>query len=261
MTLVVSEVTGLGIVMVGDSAVTYYEAGMQRASPGVAKVQYAEQANLGFAAWGRACVGQMPMDRWLADFIRSQIGSEDRLETACRKLAAALNSALSAAGPVNWNDHRRGVHVAGFVDGLPHLYHVHTGGDPSAQHELRVFRDFPFGINVTLDDYSARLRTIGGYHLRNGYHQIFGLLFDATYRFTEQLPGLGFRWPDGTLENRVSLYRILVQLISDVLQADGRLPHVAGPIHALAFNETGLQIDQRGAPSTAAFPCGGLAEL
>jgi len=261
MTLVVSEVTGLGIVMVGDSAVTFSDHGIRQVRTGVAKVHYAEKCNLGFAAWGRACVGQVPLDRWLTDFIGRRLTADDGLEVACTRLADDLNAALSANGPVDWNDQRRGVHVAGFVDGLPHLYHVHTGGDLNAQHELRVFKDFPYGIGVTLADYEARLRTVGGYHLRNGYHQMFGLLFDATYRFTEQLPGLGFRWPDGSLENRVSLYRLLVQLISDVLQADGRLPQVASPIHALAFNAAGLQIDQRGDPASTGFPCGGMAEL
>lgn len=183
------------------------------------------------------------------------------MESVASRLAESLSVDLTAAGVDSWNDLRRGVHVAGYVDGLPHLYHVHTGGDLTAQHEPRLFRDFPYEAGVSLADYRARLQTIGGYHVRNGYHEVFGLLFDATYRFTEQLPGLGFTWPNGNLENRVSLYRILIQLVSDILQADGRLPHVGGTLSAVAFSERGLHIDQRIRPSLGVFPCGTLAEL
>lgn len=261
MTLVVSEVSGLGIVMVGDSAVTFHEGGHPKVRSGVAKIQYSDQANIGFAMWGRACVGTVPMDRWLSAFIADQTAAGDRLADVASRLADSLNADLSALGPVAWNKQRRGIHVAGYVEGLPHLYHVHTGGDANASHELRVFPDFPFGAQISLADYRDRLENVGGYHLRNGFYEVFGSLFDATYAFTSQLPQWGFQWPNRSLNDRGSLYRLLVQLVSDVLVAEGRLPQVGGPLSSIGFSPVGIQFDARLPVLNHVFPCGALAEF
>lgn len=258
MTLVVSEITGFGVVMVGDSAVTVRGA-PTRVYTGAAKVQYSHAANVGFAMWGRACVCGEPQDRWLAKFITT-ISPTESLPSIADRLAANLNQELSNEHRP-WSDLRRGIHVAGYVDGLPHLYHVHTGDPAIEEHELRVFRDFPFIHGGGLEGYRTRLETIGGYHLRNGFYEAFGTLFDAVYGYTTVLRQLGFRWPNGSLEHRVSLYRLLVQFLGDTLVADGRLPSVGGEIQALAFTEHGLAIDQLLPPALQPFPCGGHAEF
>jgi len=247
--------------MVGDSAVTFDEGAGPSVRTGVAKVQYAARANIGFAIWGRACVGSTSMDLWLRDFIEANVGAGAQLEDVANQLADSLNHALAAAGAVSWNRERRGIHISGYVDGLPHLYHVHTGGDPGAQHELRVFRDFPFGVPGNLTDFELHLKTVGGYHLRNGFHALFGPLFDAALTFTSQLPQFGIRWPGGSLDNRGSLYRLLSQLIADILVAEGQVARVSAPFSTLAFNEMGLMIDQLLIPGSGLFPCGSSAEL
>lgn len=261
MTLVVSEITRLGVVMVDDSAVTFDEGAGSTVRTGVAKVQYAASANIGFAMWGTACVGSSSMDMWLQEFISTSVDFGDQLEDVASRLADSLNQAIAGSGTVSWNRERRGIHIAGYVDGLPHLYHVHTGGDPNAQHELRVFRDFPFGVPGNLVDFESRLRSVGGYHLRNGFHALFGPLFDAAWTFTSQLPQFGIRWPDGSLENRVSLYRLLSQFIADILVAEGRVTRVAGPFSSLAFDPSGQKIDQLLRPVPGLFPCGSSAEI
>lgn len=37
----------------------------------------------------------------------------------------------------------RGIHVAGFRNGLPVLFHVHCGHDNEPAHELRLHKDYP----------------------------------------------------------------------------------------------------------------------
>jgi hypothetical protein len=58
---------------------------------------------------------------------------------------------------------------------------------------------------------------------------------------------------DRSLDDRVSLYRILIRLVADVLQAEGRLPQVGGDTSAIAFTEAGLQVDMRN-PGSRQFP-------
>lgn len=258
MTLVVSEVTGFGIVMVGDSAVTV-RGEPTRVYTGAAKIQYSHAANVGFAMWGRACVGGETQDRWLSQFIAS-IRDSESLPAIADRLAAELNHELVKEGEP-WSELRRGIHIAGYVDGLPHLYHIHTGDPAVEEHELRVFKDFPHIHGGGLEGYRTRLQMVGGYHLRNGFYEVFGTLFDAVYQYTTVLRQLGFVWPSGSLDHRVSLYKLLVRFLGDTLVADGRLPSVGGETQALAFTERGLAVDQMQPPSSPAFTCGGHVEF
>jgi hypothetical protein len=260
MTLVITEITGLGVVIVGDSAVTVQTSTGPRVYTGAAKVQYSSRANIGFALWGRACVDGRPADSWLAEFIDSCITDGDSLEVVAARLAVELNTALRREKR-DWNELRRGIHIAGYVGDLPHLYHIHTGNPEFPQHELRVFKDFPYDNVPNLDEYRRRLATLGGYHLRNGFYEVFGPLFDAIYGYTEVLRQLDFSWPNKSLEHRVSLYRLLVKFISDTLVADDRPPSVGGEIQALGFTARGLTIDQITSPTPGSFPCGTNAEF
>ena len=257
MTLVVSEVTRFGIAMVGDSAVTVTNPGPARVITGAAKVQYSPATNIGFAIWGAACVAGERMDVWLSSFI-GRIEPGLPLDSVAERLAQELNSGIDRG---KQSGDRRGIHVAGYVNGLPHLYHLHTGNEGEPQHELRVFKDFPYVHVPSVSEYEHRIKHIGGYQLRSGYHGMFGLLFDSMYRYTETLKQLQFRWPDGGIEDRVQLYQLLIGLLSDTLVAEGRLPAVGGGITAIAFTSDGLVVDQAGTPGAADFPCGHNAEF
>src|ERR1700675_1780568 len=102
--------------MVGDSAVTV-RGEPTRVYTGAAKIQYSHTANVGFAMWGRACVGGQPQDRWLSQFIASIRDPEPLLAIADR-IAAELNQELVKEHRP-WHELRRGIHIAGYVDGLP----------------------------------------------------------------------------------------------------------------------------------------------
>ncbi len=65
MTLVVSEISRHGVVMIGDSAITYSMGDtVVGVRDGASKVHYSEKANLGFAFWGNASVCGQQMDAW-----------------------------------------------------------------------------------------------------------------------------------------------------------------------------------------------------
>lgn len=258
MTVVVTELSRFGIAMVADSAVTV-SGPNPSVHGGATKIQYSAEINVGFGLWGRACVGKEPMDWWLARFIREHVERTDGLLSVAQKLADRLNEDLRSTG-APWEALRRGIHVAGYVDGLPCAYHVHTGTEGEPQHELRVFKNFPDDLEIGLPAYRRYLKD-GMYHLRNGYYAVFGKLFEVMYGYTAELASLGFKWPFASLEHRVSLYRLLIRFVAETLAADGRIPSVGGDIQAIGFNEHGLVIDMQLALTKNPALCGGHAEL
>jgi len=94
MTLVVSDISRYGIIMVGDSAVTLGTSVKADAF----KVQYAKAANVGFALWGNAGVDHRRIDYWLADFIRDQVKTGDSVQDVGERLVSSLNAVLEKSG-------------------------------------------------------------------------------------------------------------------------------------------------------------------
>jgi hypothetical protein len=181
MILVVSDIFRYGIIMVGDSAVTRCTGGVKHVSADAYKVQYAEAANIGFALWGNAGVDHRRIDRWLDDFIRDELNAGDSVEVTGQKLTTSLNDILANSGR-QWKDLVRGIHIAGYRDGLPVLFHVHCGHENEPPHELRLYHDYPDDQNWT-EDFFRTLLNREFIHLRNGYHKLLGPLFERADPF------------------------------------------------------------------------------
>jgi hypothetical protein len=242
MTLVISDVSSFGVVMVGDSAVTNQQNGTVR--EGAAKVQYSPLANVGFALWGKANVGEGRLDEWLADFISTRIVSTDSVEEIGQRVATDLNSLLSRSGR-SWKSLVRGVHLTGYRDGLPVLFHVHCGHPNEPAHELRLYRDFPDDHSYTQIVYRAKLNS-HFLHLRNGYHALFGPLFDSALQYSVSLKTLfNIQLPHPSLEGRLEFYKSLVKFVAGTLKAAHLPQEVNETLSAIAFSETGLVIDER----------------
>lgn len=227
MTLVVSEVSEtFGCVVVGDSAVTVGGTVLY----GAEKVQYSSIANLGFALWGNACLAGHRVDSIVSSFVAG-LGNSAIPRTAGRDLADLLNRDASRDGR-DWEQLRGGVHVCGYEDGLPVLYHVHTGSDlPARQGPFMLHEDFP--------DASA------GCHLRNGYYKIFSVLFEGMEHYAQRLSTLGYKWPYEHIEDRVFYYSMMVEIVAKTLEAARGIPKVGGRVSAIAFKRDGLQVDKR----------------
>jgi len=235
MTLIVTEVSEeFGCVVVGDSAVT---VGM-KVVYGAEKVHYSSASNIGFAVWGNACLAGHRVDELLSNFVEN-LGTSHTPRSAGNELAALLNREATVDGR-DWRALRGGVHVCGYENSVPVLFHVHTGADlPAPQGPYELHEDFP--------DASARC------HLRNGYYKMFSGLFDGMERYTEHLAGIGFEWPNKFIEDRVSYYTIMVDTVSQTLQAARRTQSVGGQVSAFAFNRDGIQVDKRVARGIEGF--------
>jgi hypothetical protein len=152
--------------------------------------------------------------------------------SAGRKLAAALRDEGHKDGRP-WCKLRGGVHVCGYQDGKPVLFHVHTGPEPpQPQGPFQLYEDFPDA-------------SIGLCHLRNGYYQMFGLLFESMQQYAAGLRLLKFNWPESGVEDRISYYVIMVETVARTLEAAGRVQAVGKLVSAFAFNRNGLQVDKR----------------
>ena len=227
MTLVVTEVSEqFGCVVVGDSAVTMGP----KVVYGAEKVHYSTEPRIGFAIWGNACLGGQRVDELVSSFA-SALGRNATPRSAGRDLAAVLSSEGTKDGR-DWKALRGGIHVCGYENSIPVLFHVHTGHSPPApQGPFQLYEDYP----------DARTAC----HLRNGYYQMFAALFEGMQQYAAGLNQLGFRWPNEAVEDRVSYYSIMVDTVARTLEAAGRVPSVGGRVSAFAFNRDGIQVDKR----------------
>jgi hypothetical protein len=123
MTLILTELSHLGIAMATDSAVTKTDlvSGVSWAVPNAAKkLQIVPHLNAGISCWGLGQIGKMKTDVWLGDFI-TRHDHTPSIETLACSLASELNSLL---GPNPDCKPRAGFHVAGFLSWTPKMRQV-----------------------------------------------------------------------------------------------------------------------------------------
>jgi len=244
MTLVVSDISTHGIVMVGDSAVTCRKPGQpEEVVSNAVKVQYCPNANIGIAMWGYANAGSKRLDHWVASFLENDVGASDTVEGVGERLARKLNLILSRSGK-KWKDLVCGFHVAGFREGLPCLYHVHCGHDNEPAHELSLHKDFPDDQKWSEYFFNYLLQH-SFIHLRNGYHPLFGPLFDNILEYSKALrANFNISFPTKTLQARLDFYKLLVKFVAGVLPISGLAPRVSDKLSSIAFTPDGLEINE-----------------
>lgn len=245
MTLVVSDISYLGIVMVGDSAITQQRSSLApEVLSGAVKVQYSATANIGVAMWGYANAGHQRLDYWMAQFLQNSVQPGDSIEVVGKRIADQLNPLLAETGKP-WRELVCGFHVAGYREGLPCLFHVHCGHYNEPAHELRLYKDFPDDQKWSEQHFESMLR-FGLIHLRNGYHPLFGPLFDQILEYSKTLrANFDISFPKRTIRGRLDFYKLLVKFVAGVLVASGEHQGVGEPLSAIAFNGNGLIIDER----------------
>jgi len=245
MTLVVSDISKHGIIMVGDSAVTIKDGiSHTKVIAGASKVQYSEKANIGISMWGNAQVGTKRLDSWIADFIQKYIIENDSVEDVGNKLQEKLNQVLSLSKKP-WKDMVCGFHIGGFKNDIPVLYHVHCGHDNEPAHELRLYKDYPDNQKWSEKTYEYLLN-FSFIHLRNGYHPLFGLLFDNILDYSNGLRlKYNISFPRDNLDSRFDFYKLLVRFVADSLPIAGITPGVNSSLSSIAFTSKGLQINEQ----------------
>ena len=260
MTLVISTASSHGITVVGDRAIS------QRVDSGplavlatpAEKLFYSDSANLAFACWGSAAFDGESYEQWLRRFVNT-IASGTSLAEASDELASQLNSRLNslAARLHGWADLHRGIHVSGYVDDLPCIYHVHTGDPNIAHHPLRVYRDFP-DIYAEGDENYRRTLASGKYaQIFNGFHELYGTVGGKVGELRDELQRqFDVIIPAPSLRGQLELSRALVRFAGGLLRAADRAPQVSLEITDVAFTQAGRIMIPDFAPDLPAFGAG-----
>ena len=216
MSLVVSDISSYGIIMVGDSAVTRKSNGNKSYHGGCVKVQFCKKSRIGFAIWGRADVGAIRMDQWLQNFVANHTHDGENIVTVGERLATTLNAELAKSDNKYF---RRGIQLSGYVGKTPVLYHVHSGHLNEEPHELRLYRDCPDDLGLSLERLHELIAGGSSFHLRNGRFQHFAALFKNVHDYSQTLKViLDTELPPPDLKGRLEFYQMLVRFVAGVLR-------------------------------------------
>lgn len=243
MTLVVTSASAQGITIVGDRAVT------RRSQSGTEilesqKVWYAPEANVGLAFWGNADLpGGLSLEDWAGRFVAS-IPGNDSVSEVCKRLVKDLNPRLDSLveSGRRLSDLRRGIHVSGYENDVPVIFHVHTGDPKSFHHPLKVHCDYPDIHGGGLSVYRDLLANGGLAQLRNGYFELFATLARAAFDARGELSSLlRVPVPAPTLKGQAAFDEALVRLSAGMLKSAELPQRISEDIDVIAFTAQGRQ--------------------
>jgi len=263
MTLVVSEVSDFGIVMVADSAITTpwgqtpltLPSGKQ-ATPeirrGAQKIVPITAIGAAISIWGFGTVQlrlgkgdvPFPIDLFVRDFAET-VGAGTTLEEVGNRLADTVNDKIPV-GKI-----KGGFHLAGYTDAegkrFPALYHVHTGHGYEPLHELRLYHDYPFDRYKSVDEWLEILKAGGAGSLRNGAFDVYAIFWKYLDCLMDELAGKGFvcpsyaRLPGRELEIRRDFIKLQVQTICEFYRLSNFYEVIAGPLSSITISSQGIE--------------------
>jgi hypothetical protein len=208
MTLILPEISGLGIAMAADSAVTE-KVVTQRGTieykvlTGIRKLQAINKLNAGIAVWGEGDITiehdlKISTDRWLNEFIHTQEPNYENLDQFAsllrdnlKKYIKAIDAKMKPLGSI-------GFLLAGFENYkgqlTPSLYHIHNGESQTQNSRglpvknpniVNANHDFPPEIVQQLLSEQKSIIT------RNGDFTTYAALFEHIGTFLQDLPRFG----------------------------------------------------------------------
>lgn len=245
MTLIITELSDFGIVMVGDTAqtidsITPSGTMQNRAFYGLIKVLPVQKLQAGVSYWGWA---KMPpddnrgrwMDWWLHDIIYNRRGEYDTLydlaqllETELRRLVPSLTE-----NELDWMRFGSGgIHLAGFVtagaERRPCFWHIHNGESQASRGRID-----PRTVNANYDWPSLRVQASirnGEYPMiRNGDIEAYSRFWDRHMRaYTQQLlDEQEIVLPFPLLGHRAEFWSAQIRFISALYEAGGIIENEA----------------------------------
>lgn len=247
MTLVLTELTRLGVAMAADSTVTFTHTATGRsfATPGAArKLQIVPNLAAGVSCWGMGTIGGLATDEWLSNFIASNAGIRD-LASFANQLTSALQTTVGSS-PAGQS--RLGFHLAGIEDHdgqpVPSFYHIHDG--PSTTLAARGVSVDPSRFNANHDmppaEFVNLVATKKRYITRNGDYQLYGHLFRRLEAFFADLATVGIQIPHSQqLPDRAEYLVFQIRTVASLYRMSNLVPGIGGPISYLTITPAGVQ--------------------
>lgn len=257
MTLVVTSASAFGITVVCDKAQSRLlgEGRVEVLPQPVRKLYYSAAANISLAFWGRTRMPQgMQLEGWAQRFVQEQLGKPRKLPEVAEELAAQLAAELAPLREEcgSWETLHRGVHVAGYDDGDPCIWHVHTGSRETCFHPPRAHADFPEIHGGGREVYRRTLADGKTVQLRNGFHELYSTVSASTLALRDQLQQeFQVVIPAPTLRGQLALSRATVRLAADLLTAADVAPQVSVEFDQVAFDANGRMLEEQRAPLIA----------
>jgi hypothetical protein len=262
MTLIITELSSLGIIMVGETAETVdclapdYTI-QERSFVGLIKVIPVQKLQAGLSYWGWAKIPPQEnkdgiyMDWWLQNFVSQRASEYDSIEALAKLLEKELrkfvpNMTDKELEELHWGN--GGIHLAGFVskDGnnLPCFWSIHNGFSHTNKEAD------PQTVNACYDCEPAKFDT-GTAIFRNGEIEAYSQFFDAHLaKYLEEVQKkYGILMPYPSLGSRAEFWAAQIKFISALYEASGyvggkgltRLTKMIGDqVTTLTINEKGI---------------------
>jgi len=198
MTLILTEISNLGIAMAADSAVTQMivkpnGSTTYRVLTGVHKLQVIDKLNAGISVWGQGTINNTPTDIWLQDFINTQRVNYNSLSDFANLLQNELRRHIQPINVSTDPNGTLGFHLAGFVNysgaPTPTFYHIHNGQSTALSSRGITINPSIINANHDLPPNIAQqlLSPTTTYITRNGDFQIYAALFQYLNAFLQNL--------------------------------------------------------------------------
>lgn len=247
MTLVLTEISPLGITMAADSAVTITNTvtGLSHVQNNAArKLQTIPYLDAGISCWGMGTINGISTDQWLGNFIAANSGINN-----LGNFAASLENELNQLIPPNPNpqNSRLGFHLAGYemYQGAPtpSFYHIHEGESTTLQQRGITINPNQFNANHDVPPQIAvQLFAQGNSWItRNGDYQLYANIFQSLETMFQQLLPLGIRIPNSqNLADRVEYLVFQIRTISEIYRLSNLIPGIGGDIYFISISQVGL---------------------
>lgn len=266
MTLIITELSPLGIIMVGETAYTVTSLApnhtlQERSFFGLIKVLPVHKLQAGISYWGWAKTQPddqeqgIWMDWWLQDLISRRAAEYDTIEDFANLLETGLRQVIPEMTEDELTEFPAGtigVHLAGFIDNngdkLPCFWHIHNG---RSQRLHDTVLD-PHVINANYDIPPQHFDT-GTAITRNGDIDAYSTFFDRhlSAYIAEVHTELGIVMPYPSLGSRAEFWCAQIKFISALYEASGYIGRegLSRMIKGIGDQVTTLTISESGITS------------
>lgn len=249
MTLVLSEVSKFGIVMVADSAITTTHNQKDKLPSGdpipkyvrlgSEKIKRVPNRPIGISFYGMGKIAGIPTDVWMNDFLNHKIKPEHTLDEICNTLTEDINEAFF----MNMQNDLGGFHVGAILEpasqnAYPVLYHIFK---ERPDEKFHLQKDNPDGRHFTIEEWREKLELGHAYYLRNGMYEQFAVLQEKIIETAHELNekyGIQIPFPPSLIAHE-KFDRLQVGLMCDLVAMSDRIASVGRPISSLTINLKG----------------------
>lgn len=265
MTLVLTELSNVGIVMAADSAITRISGGRvtEVDEQGWTKLLRVPTINSAISYWGMiGSVTQMQFDLWLRRIISSE--EYDDLESFARLISNSLNDACNNQPLADGKE--VGIHVAGYSqwpDGeqRPVFFHVHNGHGRFVTHEekddrgrlvsvnpkwesdprklFEVHQDFP-SLSQSQEQNIAILDR--SYITRNGDFYIYATLWEQmqyAFQYINLIPNVSIPRDSSRISSRKGFLHTILEMIIRLYRCSNQSRIIGGTVVSLGIGPNG----------------------